>query len=90
MSEHVIEWLNAYHDGELRGGKLQRVQEHLADRTHSRTRAPRELLRRRDLCEPYHLLLHAFHVADEIGNQRRRLSRDVVHRGRRDEQRRGE
>lgn len=31
MSEHVIEWLNAYHDGELKGRKLQRVQEHLAE-----------------------------------------------------------
>ena len=31
MSEHVIEWLGAYLDGELKGGKLQRVQEHLAE-----------------------------------------------------------
>lgn len=30
MSEHVTEWLNAHLDGELRGRKLQRVQEHLA------------------------------------------------------------
>lgn len=31
MSEHVTEWLNAYHDGELKGRRLQRVQEHLAE-----------------------------------------------------------
>jgi hypothetical protein len=31
MSEHVIEWLNAHLDGELKGRKLQRVQEHLAE-----------------------------------------------------------
>lgn len=31
MSEHVIELLNAYFDGELKGRKLQRVQEHLAE-----------------------------------------------------------
>jgi len=31
MSEHVLEWLGAYHDGELRGRRLARVQEHLAD-----------------------------------------------------------
>jgi predicted anti-sigma-YlaC factor YlaD len=29
MSNHVIEWLNAYLDGELRGGRLQNVKEHL-------------------------------------------------------------
>jgi hypothetical protein len=27
--KHVHEWLNAYHDGELRGRKLERVQAHL-------------------------------------------------------------
>lgn len=31
MSEHVIEWLGAHLDGELKGRKLQRVQEHLAE-----------------------------------------------------------
>jgi hypothetical protein len=31
MSEHVSEWLNAHLDGELKGRKLQRVQEHLAE-----------------------------------------------------------
>ncbi|MCX7756244.1 MAG: zf-HC2 domain-containing protein [Anaerolineales bacterium] len=29
MSEHVTDWLNAYHDGELRGMGLQRVESHL-------------------------------------------------------------
>jgi len=31
MSEHVIELLGAHFDGELKGRKLQRVQEHLAE-----------------------------------------------------------
>lgn len=31
MSKHVSEWLNAYHDGELRGNKLHHVEEHLAE-----------------------------------------------------------
>lgn len=30
MSDHVIEWLNAYLDGELKGRKLHQVEEHLA------------------------------------------------------------
>ena len=30
MSNHVIEWLNAYLDGELKGNRLQQVEEHLA------------------------------------------------------------
>ena len=30
MSDHVIDWLSAYLDGELKGGRLQRVEEHLA------------------------------------------------------------
>ncbi|RLC98666.1 MAG: hypothetical protein DRI77_04505 [Chloroflexi bacterium] len=30
MNEHVIPWLGAYHDGELHGGRLQQVEEHLA------------------------------------------------------------
>jgi len=30
MENHVHEWLNAYHDGELRGRKLDRVASHLA------------------------------------------------------------
>ncbi|HEY73787.1 MAG: hypothetical protein DRJ03_12830 [Chloroflexi bacterium] len=30
MNEHVTPWLNAYHDGELRGRRLQQVKEHLA------------------------------------------------------------
>jgi len=29
MSNHVTEWLNAYHDGELKGKRLQQVEEHL-------------------------------------------------------------
>lgn len=31
MSNHVIEWLNAYLDGELKGRRLQQVEEHLAE-----------------------------------------------------------
>ena len=31
MSSHVSEWLNAYHDGELRGIRLQQVEAHLAE-----------------------------------------------------------
>ena len=31
MSNHIIEWLNAYHDGELKGRRLQQVEEHLAE-----------------------------------------------------------
>ena len=30
MSDHITEWLNAYHDGELKGKRLQHVEEHLA------------------------------------------------------------
>ncbi len=30
MSEHVTEWLSIYLDGELRGGRLHHVEEHLA------------------------------------------------------------
>lgn len=30
MSNHVTEWLNAYLDGELKGGRLRQVEEHLA------------------------------------------------------------
>jgi len=33
MSSHVTEWLNAYLDGELKGNRLQHVQEHLAECT---------------------------------------------------------
>ena len=31
MSNHVTEWLNAYHDGELRGSRLHAVEAHLAE-----------------------------------------------------------
>jgi anti-sigma factor RsiW len=31
MSRHVSEWLNAYHDGELRGSRLHPVEAHLAE-----------------------------------------------------------
>jgi anti-sigma factor RsiW len=31
MSKHVSEWLNAYHDGELRGSRLHQVEAHLAE-----------------------------------------------------------
>jgi len=31
MSNHVIEWLNAYLDGELKGKRLHQVEEHLAE-----------------------------------------------------------
>jgi len=31
MSTHVSEWLNAYHDGELHGTQLHRVEVHLAE-----------------------------------------------------------
>ena len=31
MSRHVSEWLSAYHDGELRGSRLQEVESHLAE-----------------------------------------------------------
>jgi hypothetical protein len=30
MTEHVIAWLGAYHDGELRGRRVQQVEAHLA------------------------------------------------------------
>ena len=30
MFNHVTEWLNAYHDGELKNGRLQQVEKHLA------------------------------------------------------------
>ncbi|MCK6538596.1 MAG: zf-HC2 domain-containing protein [Anaerolineales bacterium] len=30
MSDHVTEWLNAYYDGELKGGRLRQVEDHLA------------------------------------------------------------
>ena len=30
MSQHVREWLSAYHDGELHGNRLQQVEVHLA------------------------------------------------------------
>ena len=33
MSNHVTEWLNAYLDGELKGNRLQQVEEHLAECT---------------------------------------------------------
>ena len=31
MSNHVIEWLNAYLDGELKGRRLHQVEEHLVE-----------------------------------------------------------
>ncbi len=31
MSEHVLRWLGAFHDGELAGRRLGQVQEHLAE-----------------------------------------------------------
>jgi predicted anti-sigma-YlaC factor YlaD len=31
MSSHITEWLNAYLDGELKGGQLHQVKEHLAE-----------------------------------------------------------
>lgn len=31
MSNHVTEWLNAYHDGELKNGRLQQVEKHLSE-----------------------------------------------------------
>jgi anti-sigma factor RsiW len=31
MSNHVREWLNAYLDGELQGGRLRHVEDHLAE-----------------------------------------------------------
>ena len=31
MSNHVNEWLSAYHDGELHGNRLHHVEEHLAE-----------------------------------------------------------
>lgn len=31
MSNHVTEWLNAYHDGELKGTRLRQVEGHLAE-----------------------------------------------------------
>jgi anti-sigma factor RsiW len=30
MSDHITEWLGAYHDGELRGGRRRRIEAHLA------------------------------------------------------------
>ena len=29
MNEHITQWLGAYHDGELRGAQLERVEAHL-------------------------------------------------------------
>jgi anti-sigma factor RsiW len=37
MSNHVTEWLNAYLDGELKGNRLQQVEEHLAECTACQT-----------------------------------------------------
>ena len=31
MSKHVIEWLNAYLDGELRDSQVQQVEAHLVE-----------------------------------------------------------
>lgn len=31
MSDHVLEWLGAYRDGELHGSRLQQVEAHLAE-----------------------------------------------------------
>jgi predicted anti-sigma-YlaC factor YlaD len=31
MSEHIIQWLGAYHDGELSGLRLRQVEQHLAE-----------------------------------------------------------
>jgi anti-sigma factor RsiW len=31
MSNHMTEWLNAYLDGELKGGRLHQVEAHLAE-----------------------------------------------------------
>src|SRR5512145_1999017 len=31
MSKHITEWLNAYLDGELKGTRIQQVEEHLAE-----------------------------------------------------------
>jgi anti-sigma factor RsiW len=31
MSEHVTDWIGAYHDGELRGARLRQVESHLRD-----------------------------------------------------------
>jgi predicted anti-sigma-YlaC factor YlaD len=31
MSNHISEWLNAYHDGELSGNRLHQVEAHLAE-----------------------------------------------------------
>jgi hypothetical protein len=31
VSKHITEWLNAYLDGELKGGQLQRVETHLTE-----------------------------------------------------------
>ncbi|RPH57429.1 MAG: hypothetical protein EHM81_11600 [Chloroflexi bacterium] len=31
MSEHITQWLGAYHDGELRGLRLRQVEQHLAE-----------------------------------------------------------
>lgn len=33
MADHVTEWLEAYHDGELKGARLHRVEAHLAECT---------------------------------------------------------
>jgi hypothetical protein len=31
MTDHIIQWLGAYHDGELRGARLHRVAAHLSE-----------------------------------------------------------
>ena len=38
MSEHIVEWLGAYHDGELRGARLRQIEEHLAGCAECQTR----------------------------------------------------
>jgi hypothetical protein len=37
MTKHVTEWLGPYHDGELHGGLLRQVEQHLADCTECQT-----------------------------------------------------
>ena len=62
MSDHVSEWLNAYHDGELHGSRLHTVEAHLAECEHCQA----ELESLESLSE----LLHEVHGPEMISVER--------------------
>jgi hypothetical protein len=62
MSDHVSEWLNAYHDGELRGNRLRSVEAHLAECEMCQA----ELASLVDLSD----LLHEVHAPEMISAER--------------------